>query len=509
VVDALFRQVEEQTAIPFAKNRIPGIIHTTDFDLGPHEVAYKDQSFIDYHLSTGSYTAWNQGWNYRNDGADIEISEDSVLSNGFNLGFIEKDEWVRYSVHVDSTAAYRVNLRTASTNSDGRFRMLMDGVTVSPAWKVNNSGGWQNWVNLEEEAILLEKGEHTLLLLFDQGGFNAGGIRFELMGPSQDVPFDFLYGETNAEGDTLTVTLNKAIESAASDLAGEFELRSDGVLRPIARVERSSSSKRILYVIPEAPMELQSSITLSYAGQSMVAEDQTILENFTNREVTNKVIKIHVVPGRIEAEEFAFSQGLGTEPTSDLGGGYNVGWTDKGDILEYEIDVLATGTYHVIYRAAAQDMAGSVSLHLMTHTDTVRLHTMTLPVTQGWQTWTSTVPRPVELSEGRYRLRLVVEREGFNLNWMDMVSPTNDHKPDLAKSLVQLYPNPANRILHISSVSEIAFAEIIRMDGGLSKRIQLHAKEHLLDLSDLKPGMYVIHLHHRSGLPYYGRFIKF
>lgn len=508
VVDALFRQVREKTAIPYTSHQIPGILYTTDFDLGPHLIAYKDQSFIDYHLSTGSYTAWNQGWNYRNDGVDIEISEDTIWTNGFNLGFIEKDEWVNYTVQVDSTAAYRISIRTASTNAEGHFRMRMDDVAVTPAWKVGNSGGWQSWESLTRDSVILEKGLHTLQLFFDEGGYNLGGMKFELTGSSKELPFNYLYGETNPEGDRITVTLNKAMETAASNLSGEFELRINGTVRGISRVELSESSERIVYIFPEEAVELQSSVTISYSGQSITAMDQTILENFRNREVVNKVVKIHSIPGRIEAEEYASAQGLGSETTSDTGGGYNMGWTDKGDFLEYEIDVLASGQYHVIYRAAAQDQAGSVSLHLMNSADTIWLHTMTLPVTQGWQIWKSTVPRPVELSAGRYRLRIVVEREGFNLNWIEIVSPTNVDKALMDLPEVRLYPNPADKFLHISSVSEIAYAALITAEGVLIKKMQIHAKAHLLDLTDTKPGMYLIHLSYASGAQFYGKFIK-
>jgi hypothetical protein len=508
VVDALFRQVGEQTAIPYTTHKIPGVIYTTDFDLGPHLVAYKDHSVIDYHLSTGSYTAWNQGWNYRNDGVDIEISEDTVFSKGFNLGFIEKDEWVNYTVDVDSTAAYQITVRTASANPDGIFRILMDGVVVTPAWNVNNSGGWQRWESLVSDDLILEKGRHILQLYFDEGGFNAGGMNFELTGTSQELSFDFLYGETNQEGDFITVTLNKAIKSAASDLRGEFELRTNGVIQDIDRIELSASSNRIIHIFLKETVELQSTVTLSYTGQSITAMDLTSLENFRNKVVANKVVKIHPVPGRIEAEEYASVQGLGIETTTDIGGGYNIGWTDKGDFLEYEIDVLTSGQYYVIYRAAAQDQSGSVSLHLMNSTDTVRLHTMTLPVTQGWQIWKSTVPRPLELSVGRYRLRMVVEREGFNLNWIDIVGATNAYKAVLDHPEVQLYPNPANHVLHVSSTSEMAYAELIAMDGVLIKKINIHAAEHVMDISDAKPGVYVLHLQFTSGKHYYGRFIK-
>ena len=43
-----------------------------DYDLGRAGVAYVDEVDATYHVSNGSFTAWNNGWTGRNDGVDIE-----------------------------------------------------------------------------------------------------------------------------------------------------------------------------------------------------------------------------------------------------------------------------------------------------------------------------------------------------------------------------------------------------------------------------------------------------
>ncbi|MDX1409799.1 MAG: cellulase family glycosylhydrolase, partial [Saprospiraceae bacterium] len=114
VIDAMFRQTVDPSSRAFRPWSIPGVIYASDFDLGPHEVAYFDRDVANYQVSTGNYTAWNQGWQYRNDGVDLETCTDNINSNGYNLGWLEDGEWLQYSISVAQDAVYDVQLRVAS-----------------------------------------------------------------------------------------------------------------------------------------------------------------------------------------------------------------------------------------------------------------------------------------------------------------------------------------------------------------------------------------------------------
>ena len=72
VIDAMFRQVVSDDTKPYKLHNIPGIIHASDFDLGAAGQAYEDSQDANYQVSTGAFTAWNNGWALRNDGVDIE-----------------------------------------------------------------------------------------------------------------------------------------------------------------------------------------------------------------------------------------------------------------------------------------------------------------------------------------------------------------------------------------------------------------------------------------------------
>ena len=121
VIDAMFRQVQENGTKPYNIQNIPGVVYASDFSMGLAGEAYLDTDLATYHVSTGSFTAWNNGWSYRNDGVDIDKSSDFINSNGFNIGFISDNEWIQYDINVAAAALYEVHVRTATNTFGGSF----------------------------------------------------------------------------------------------------------------------------------------------------------------------------------------------------------------------------------------------------------------------------------------------------------------------------------------------------------------------------------------------------
>jgi hypothetical protein len=103
------------------------------------------------------------------------------------------------------------------------------------------------------------------------------------------------------------------------------------------------------------------------------------------------------------------------EPSSDAGGGYNVGWIDPGEWLEYAIAAATAGTYAVYARVASPVSGTRVRLEI----DGVPAgEPVEIPNTGDWQTWQTMPLAHIELTTGPHRLRLVSETGGFNVNWM-------------------------------------------------------------------------------------------
>ena len=87
VIDAMFRQVKDSATKPFSLLRIPGVVAATDYDMGRNGKAYFDSDVATYHVNTGKHVSWNSGHAYRNDGVDIEKTDDvNHQSNGYDIG---------------------------------------------------------------------------------------------------------------------------------------------------------------------------------------------------------------------------------------------------------------------------------------------------------------------------------------------------------------------------------------------------------------------------------------
>ena len=96
VIDAMIRQPSNNQTIAFDDNNIPGILYLPNYDLGTQNFSYYDKTSATYQVSTDEYTTWNNGWTYRNDGVDIQTSNDNE-SNGYHIGWVEDGEWMLYT----------------------------------------------------------------------------------------------------------------------------------------------------------------------------------------------------------------------------------------------------------------------------------------------------------------------------------------------------------------------------------------------------------------------------
>lgn len=120
------------------------------------------------------------------------------------------------------------------------------------------------------------------------------------------------------------------------------------------------------------------------------------------------------------------ANGVDIEKTSDIGGGYNLGYAQAGEWLNYTVNVAAAGTYRIDMRVA--NPAAGATFHIEVDGTNVS-GTLGVPNTAGWQRWTTVSARRVTFSAGTHTMRLVFDTtatNGFvgNLNWMQVVAAT-------------------------------------------------------------------------------------
>ncbi len=111
------------------------------------------------------------------------------------------------------------------------------------------------------------------------------------------------------------------------------------------------------------------------------------------------------------------------EATADGGGGYDVGWMQAGEWLNYTVSISESRTYTLTARVAAAGSGGTFHLEF----DGVnKTGPLTIPNTGGWQSWAD-VTTTIALSAGVRRMRVVADSNGSpgvfgNLNYFRFVA---------------------------------------------------------------------------------------
>lgn len=156
VIDAMFRQVGSDRAMPFKEHQLKKgyVMQAVDYDLGRNNVAYADADTASYHYTPGVNTQGNRGRTYRNDGVDIKEDE-----NGPYIYHTEAGEWLQYSVEVKDAATYQV-----SVNYSGNGELGLE---------VNNQQ-----VDFEQPVRFLP-GTNTIRLLIKEGDLEIRSLTFE------------------------------------------------------------------------------------------------------------------------------------------------------------------------------------------------------------------------------------------------------------------------------------------------------------------------------------------
>ena len=140
--------------------------------------------------------------------------------------------------------------------------------------------------------------------------------------------------------------------------------------------------------------------------------------------------KVHQIPGKIEAEHYdeggpgkayydVDTKNLGAdyrgvtqvdiEKRSDASNGYGIGWTRKGEWLNYSVDIKESGTYTIEMPVASNKIGGLFVLEIK---GTALCNPIQIPDTGGWDKLKLIKCVGVKLIKGRHVIRVVMLDQG-------------------------------------------------------------------------------------------------
>ena len=503
VVDAYIRQPQDNTSIPYTEHTIPGLVYLSDYDLGTNGIAYFDQDVANYSLSTDQYEAWNRGWTYRNDGVDIQENSDTDNSNGLHLSFIEKDEWVNYTVDVQESGFYNIDLRYATPQSGGQIKYLIDGNDISEQITLSNTGGWNNFTNHSTNNIYIEEGVQTFqILVIGTISFNMSSLNFSIS--NDPIPaMQAMSAVTVADERSVNLALNHPLTAQTIDISS-FEFLVNENTYNIDSIEIDPTNSLVLVITLSDYLHYQDNIKINHTGGVINSDYNSVLGALIDFPVQNNLEERFYIPGLIQAESFTNQSGLATENTTDAGGGLNIGYTDIDDYAEYPVFISQSGIYDLNFRIAAQWQSGRIELSLIENGTSEILGLFNLPITGGWQSWVTSA-NEINLEAGVYTLKLRVDQSGFNLNWMEFLYSDSNLSTNISESTmpyISLYPNPFNSSITLKTTLNNKIYDVTLFD--ISGRIiivkkDINSTSKKINLSNLTNGSYFLKINTGSG----------
>jgi len=158
--------------LPFKDLFIPGKIDIVDYDLGANGLAYFDFDYIDNRPNGGGLKTWNNGWAYRNDGVDIQVSSDTKISK-YHVSHTESGEFLKYTINVLKDDVYDFSIISSAESAEASVALYnsQNQVIISEK-KLPVTQDYDLWVETVLGEAELKKGVNEIRLSIIRGGAN-------------------------------------------------------------------------------------------------------------------------------------------------------------------------------------------------------------------------------------------------------------------------------------------------------------------------------------------------
>ncbi|MEM9271341.1 MAG: carbohydrate-binding protein [Cyanobacteria bacterium P01_F01_bin.143] len=408
------------------------------------------EDYVNYYDTT----IGNTGGAYRNDNVDIESSTD--IGGGFNVGYIAEGEWLTYNLDVPEDGYYQVVTRVASALDDRTHSLdiTLDGHASNVSFE--GTGGWQSWSDVSSGNLHLTAGSHELRLDMNSSGFNINYVDLLPLTGSRIEAENYVNYFDTTSGNTGEAYRNDDVDlEVTTDVGGGYNvgwISQGDWLTYNLHVPEDDSYQLSARVASDLNRDHSLDITL---------DGQTHTVNFNNtggwqswENVVTGELELHagnhelrldmgssgfnlnyidllpVTAIKIEAEDYTNYSDTTTgnsggayrnndvdiEATTDIGGGFNVGWIEEGEWLTYDVDVPEDGFYEVRARVAS-DVETTHSLDVSLDGQTTNL---SFSGTGDWQSWENAVGG-INLTAGSHEMRLDMGSSLFNINYIELI----------------------------------------------------------------------------------------
>lgn len=398
----------------------------------------------------------------------IQVEGTSDTGGGQNIGYIEDGDFVTYNVNVSASGEYELTARVASNTSGGKIIVKAKGIKVGEL-SIVNTEGWQIWKTVTT-LVNLEAGEQKLRLDFSGGNgflFNVNKLIFVETNDNGVIDNDCIAVERNG---VLAVEAEH-FESQSRDNKREwyvFDNATTGTPTPDPDPNHSNgaSGNGYLEILPDT---------------RVTHGDPLTSESFSDQPGRVAIVNYKVKftsPGKYFVWVRAHS--TGTEDN-----GVHVGidgtWPASGQKMQW-CNGKRQWTWESKQRTGANHCGEPQRIFI--NVPTAGVHTISFSMREdGFEmdkfvlskTYTKpTGSGPSEVLENCSVSKVSINNFG-NLNIK-----------------AKIFPNPAKDFITISGVNTGDRILIYDLFGKTLKKQIFRNREEPLDVSNLKPGLYII-----------------
>jgi len=222
-------------------------------------------------------------------------------------------------------------------------------------------------------------------------------------------------------------------------------------------------------VIFTEPTSLQTSAIFSVSGSYVLrlTGDDSAAQGSDDIVVTVSAAPAISIPGRIQAEDYGWGgEGNSYHDTTagnaggqyrcddvdvsnagDIGAGHCVSHIVNGEWLKYDIDVTQAGSYDLTARVAPNGV-GSATFHIELGGVDV---TGTMTASSDFLPWVDVTAPGVVLAAGPHELTIVMEEDGFSINYLDVQLSGVTNTPPVADAQAVSTPEDTTKAITLTA----------------------------------------------------------
>jgi uncharacterized delta-60 repeat protein len=464
-------------------------------------------------------------------GVQKEPTQDQ--GGGENVGYIDMNDWIEYRIAVPAGGGNYDFITRVASGIGARFELRMNDGMLLATVEVPRTEGWQNWTTVSTP-VTLPQGNHTIRLVSTSyAGWNINWLEFAVPGNYVTIPakieaeaYTNQFGTQNEPTSDAGGGQNVGYIDENDFLEYKVRVTAAGAFTLTTRVASIMSGGQ--FVVTNHAGDVLARVNVPNTGGwqnwtdvsttlNLPAGDQVL--RLVSSSAPNWNINYLVfsqdqssyvrIPAKIEAEAYTAMSGVQNEPTSDAGGGQNVGYIDIYDWMDYNINVPSAGQYKLDLRVATPSISNP---EFQVKIGDQVLATVKVPNTGGFQNWT-TVSVMVNLPAGNQTVRLISTGGGYwNINWLQFSWPAS---PAITKAIpvritgessittgsVTIAPNPVRDVFNLELDNKHGGAvrvEVVSITGRMEKGFTLNKttgkSRHALSLAGLAKGEYILRI---------------